>query len=64
MSLDVNVQELLKVDVEECECGGNIVPAKASTAKLFGNMKECDACGKPPINGEEVNLFSSKGMLF
>ena len=64
MGLDVNVQELLKVETEKCECGGNIVSAKTSKDKLFGNIKECDACGKPPVNGEEVNLFSSNGILF
>ncbi len=62
MDLDVNVHELLKKKIEKCECGGNIIPAKMSTAKLFGNIKECDSCGKPPVNGEEVDLLSSKGM--
>jgi len=64
MGLDVNVQELLKVETEKCECGGNIIPAKTPKDKLFGNMKECDSCRKSPINRKEVNLFSSKGVLF
>jgi len=62
MGLDVNVHELLKVKTEKCKCGGRIVSAKTSKDKLFGDIKKCGACGKPPINGEEVNLFSSKKM--
>ena len=60
MDLDVNVQELLKVNTEKCECGGRIVPAKTSEDRLLGKMKECDTCGKSSINGEEVDLFSFK----
>jgi len=64
MDLGVSFQKLIRVKLEKCKCGGKIVAAKEIKDKLFGDIKKCDSCGKPPINGKEVNLFSAKGLLF